>query len=162
MCLMMAAVSAVIAIKEHKFQFQWSSNRHEALARFNIVAYLSMLVVSVVLMRFMGLDGFLLSWLLTEIVVAIYIVHQNQKLFPGAIKISTLPFYKLFFFLAVVLPLSAWPVWHGMHWNLLQVTAVAILGVLLLSVAAYFFFDLSDVKDVLMRRLNKKRSPAAA
>jgi O-antigen/teichoic acid export membrane protein len=162
MCLLMATISAVIGIKEHKFQFQWSSNRHERLARFNVLAYLAMLVVSVGLMKLLGVNGFLVSWLTTEFIVALYIVRQNLQLFPKGMIISTRPFFKFFLFMAIVLPLSAWPVWHAAHWSLVQIASVAVLGMMTIGVAAYYFFDLSDVRAVLTRRLRRRTCPAAA
>lgn len=161
-CLLMAAASAVIALKEHKFQFQWSSNRHENLARFNIVAYFSMLVVSVLLMRSMGVAGYLLAWLATELVVAIYIVAQNQKLFPEEMQVSSAPFYRFLVFMAAAVALVAWPVWQGSHWPLVRVCAIAVAGTLVLGLAAYFYFDLHEVRQVLERKLRRRLSPETA
>jgi O-antigen/teichoic acid export membrane protein len=156
MCLLLAAVSAVIAIKEHKFQFQWSSNQHITMSRFNVIAYLGMLILSALLMRPFGVYGFVVIWLITEIWVSIFIVLQNRKLFPKEIHVSMKPMFHLFGVLVVAFGLSAWPVFQGVHWGLAKITGVAVLVMGILTVACYFVFGLNEVREVVMRKLRHK------
>jgi O-antigen/teichoic acid export membrane protein len=156
MCMLMAAVSAVIGIKEHKWQFQWSSNQHESLSKFNLMAYGVMLTVSALLLRRFGIDAFMYAWLATEITVAIYIVYLNSKLFPPELPISVSPLVRLAAVLAGSFALAAWPVWHSVNWSLTMVVADAVLVSLLLAVVSYFAFGLGEVKDVLMARFRRR------
>jgi O-antigen/teichoic acid export membrane protein len=162
MCLLMAAVSAVISIKEHKWQFQWSSNQHESLSKFNLAAYSLMLAVSALLLSRFGIGAFLCLWLATEIVVAAYIVHLNRQLFPADIHLSTAPLLRLTIVLAAAFALAVWPVWQSAHWSLGLVTVVAVLFTLLLGVASYFIFGLGEVRMVVLNKLRRSRAAKKA
>ena len=76
-----AAISMVISLKEHKYQFQFSTNTHESLARIMFFSYLAMVVVSVGAVRAAGVVGFLWVWLATECVQMVRIVRLNVALF---------------------------------------------------------------------------------
>ena len=51
---MMAAISAVIGVKEHTYEFRWSSHEHTALSKFRLGAYGVMLAISTLLLRPFG------------------------------------------------------------------------------------------------------------
>jgi len=76
-----AAISIVMATEEHKYQFQFSTNSHEKLARFMFSSYILMVAVSVPLVQHFQTMGFLCAWLATECAQLIYIVHLNHLLF---------------------------------------------------------------------------------
>ena len=63
LCILMALVSAVLGLKEHKTQFQSSSNEHEALSTFILIGYSVMLLVSIPVMHRFGISGFIVTWL---------------------------------------------------------------------------------------------------
>ncbi len=90
-CMLMAAVSAIIAIREHKYTFQYLSNEHEGVARFSLAAYLLMIVASALTMKTWGISAFLVAWLATEVAIAAYVIAQNQKLFPTEFRPSLAP-----------------------------------------------------------------------
>jgi O-antigen/teichoic acid export membrane protein len=159
-CLLMAMVSAVISIKEHKWQFQWSSNQHISLSRFNLVAYSCMLAVSALFMGKFGVNAFLLTWMVTEMVVATFIFHLNRKLFPVDMPISAAPLLRLAGLLAVAFALAAWPVWQSASWGLGRIVLVAVAFGAVLAVACYFFFGLSEVKEVVLGKLRRRHQPA--
>ncbi len=58
----MAMISAVLGVKEHKTQFQSSSNKHEDMSLFIVAGYAIMLAVSLVTMKMYGLNGFVVTW----------------------------------------------------------------------------------------------------
>lgn len=88
LCILMAIVSAVLGIKEHKTQFQSSSNEHETLAWFSIGGYTVMLSVSVFTLRAFGLPGFMVTWIVWEIIQTVLVVRLNDKLFPKELGIT--------------------------------------------------------------------------
>lgn len=156
LCILMAAISSVIAIKEHKFQFQWSSNRHESLSKFTLMAYSAMLIVSFLLLPRFGVNGYMCTWLVTEVVVAIYIVRQNRGLFPAEFEIRTAPMFHLFAVLAGSFALVAWPVWQSARWSLWHVSAVAVLFTLILAAVSYFSFGVDEVRAVVEGKLRRR------
>lgn len=76
-----AAVAMVISLKEHKFQFQFSTNTHIVLARLMFFSYLAMVGVSVATVHWFGVVGFLWTWLATEIFQMASIIRLNVQLF---------------------------------------------------------------------------------
>jgi len=156
LCLVMAAISGVMGIKEHKYQFQSSSNEHQSLSRFSIAAYLVMLLAAAFLLRPFGIKSLLLLWLATEVVQVIYILRLNAKLFPREAQISTTPVVHLAFVLTGSLALAAWPVYHSAQWPLFEVAAVSIGFTAVLGVFSYFAFRLGEVRKVLQGRLRRR------
>ena len=57
LCFIMAVISAVMGIKERKYQFQSSSNEHERLSRFTLASYAAMLLVAAFLLEPLGIFG---------------------------------------------------------------------------------------------------------
>jgi O-antigen/teichoic acid export membrane protein len=76
-----AAISMVISLKEHKFQFQFSTNTHEELAKVMFGSYVTMVLASFALVPRFGVVGFLWIWLLVETLQMAFIVWLNVKLF---------------------------------------------------------------------------------
>lgn len=76
-----AAVSMAMSAKEHKFQFQFSTNTHERLARIMFFSYLVLVAMAVPSVRWYGMDGFLVDWLAVELYQTIQIVRLNQEMF---------------------------------------------------------------------------------
>lgn len=82
--LLCAGLSTVMSAKEHKIQFQVSTNTHETLARVMFVSYLVMIVAAIPLTASFGLSGFLIDWLVVEAFQFAYIVRLNIRLFASA------------------------------------------------------------------------------
>ena len=76
-----AAVSIVMSAKEHKFQFQFSTNTHRELARFMFATYLLLVASWFLLVPRFGIDGLLSAWLLTEFIQVLYIMRLNTRFF---------------------------------------------------------------------------------
>jgi O-antigen/teichoic acid export membrane protein len=159
LCFLMAAISAVMGIKEHKYQFQWSSNRHTSLSKFMLGTYCIMLTLTALLLKPFGLRIFLGIWLVTEIMQLRYILKLNARLFPPEAQISVAPVYRLAGVLVISFAAAVWPCWHSPGWPLVRVVVVAVVYTAILAIISYFAFDLSEVVGVL---LSKVRSRATA
>jgi O-antigen/teichoic acid export membrane protein len=156
MCLLMAAVSAVIGIKEHKYGFQNLSNEHEGVSRLSLAAYLAMIVVSALTLRTWGAASFMVMWLAAELSITVYIVIQNRKLFPPEFRPSLAPLPRVAILLAVAFAAAAWPVRHDAGWPLFKIGMVAILGSSMLAIVGYYAFGLREVQDVFLSRLRRR------
>jgi len=159
LCFIMAVVSAVMGIKEHKYQFQSSSNEHERLSRFTLGAYAVMLVVAALLMKRYGIFGFMFSWLAAEIAQTIYILRLNVQLFPPDMTISMAPVVRLVAVLVIAFGLAVWPVFASVQWPLPAVVAAAAVLMLVISTGSYFAFGLDEVRLLLLSKIRQRLSP---
>jgi O-antigen/teichoic acid export membrane protein len=161
LCLLLAIVSGVLAIKEHKTQFQQSSNEHEELSQVAVAGYSVMLLVSFFTMKAFGLHGFLYTWLAWELIQTAFIVRLNLKLFPAEAHISVSPVLRLLAFMAVAFCLAAGPVYFNAHWPLWLVVAVAAGVTSLFAGAGYFFFGVAAVRDLVQSKISRRFAPSA-
>jgi O-antigen/teichoic acid export membrane protein len=159
LCFIMAVVSAVMGIKEHKYQFQSSSNQHERLSRFTLGAYAVMLLVAALLMKRYGIFGFMFSWLAAEIAQTIYILRLNVQLFPPDMTISMAPVVRLVAVLVIAFGLAVWPVFASVQWPLPAVVAAAAVLMLVISTGSYFAFGLDEVRLLLLSKIRQRLSP---
>ena len=162
LCLLMAIVSAVLGIKEHKTQFQSSSNEHEALSTFILCGYAMMLAVSVVAMKWAGITGFLVTWLTWEIIQTGFVLRLNDRLFPEEYRISVRPIVRLVFFMAIAFTLSIYPVYREASWDLGWVVGCSVVVTGILGMAAYSVFDVDEIRSLLLLRYRKRMSARAA
>ena len=153
LCLEMAIVSAVLGLKEHKTQFQSSSNEHEKLSTRILIGYIVMLTASVPIMKTWGVSGFIVTWLVWEIVQTAYVVHLNRKLFPDDHSIDNGLLARFNIFIVIAFAMVAFPAMWSAHWTL--PLSVAVLGV-----GAYFTFQMDELRVLLMRRF--RPAPAEA
>jgi O-antigen/teichoic acid export membrane protein len=155
-CMMMAAISAVMALRHHKWSFQYLSNRHEGVAKFCVAAYGAMIVFTALTLRARGIDAYLTAWLAAELLICGYVIRENQLLFPREFRPSLAPLLRLAVLLAAAFGAAAWPVWHDGVWPLHRVAAMAAAGTVLLLVISYFAFGLRELQDVFQRRLRRR------
>jgi O-antigen/teichoic acid export membrane protein len=76
-----AAVSVVMSAKEHKFQFQFSTNTHHELARFMFGTYVGLVAAWFFLIPRFGIDGLLWAWFTVELLQVLYIMRLNTRFF---------------------------------------------------------------------------------
>jgi len=162
LCFMMALVSAVMGIKEHKYQFQASSNNHEAVSMFILGAYAMMLLASAFLLKPFGSLGFMFAWLAAEVAQTVYIMRLNVRLFPSEIKISMAPVLRLVVVLAAAFGIAAWPAFASVSWPLSTVVVVAIFTMALISVTSYYTFGLEEVRALLTTKIRQRLAPPPA
>ena len=156
LCILMAITSAVLGIKEHKTQFQSSSNEHETFAKFSLCGYSAMLLVSVFTLKAYGLTGFMVTWITWEIIQTAFVLHLNARLFPEDTNISMAPLRRLTVFMTIAFGLAIWPAYRGAQWPLPVVVAVSFAFAVLLSIPAYFCFGLKDVRAILESRIRRR------
>ncbi len=90
-----SAISMTLSAKEHKFQFQFSTNTHERLARLMFFSYIALVVIAIPMAHWYGMLGFLYCWLGVELFQVIRIVGLNQELFAHTGKHSLKYVYRL-------------------------------------------------------------------
>ncbi len=160
LCIEMAIVSAVLGLKEHKTQFQSSSNEHEKLSTRILIGYVVMLSASVPIMKTWGVSGFIVTWLAWEILQTAYVVHLNRKLFPDDHSIDNGLLTRFNIFIVVAFALVAFPAMWSAHWTLPLSVTVALLCTATLGLCAYFTFQMDDLRVLLMQRLRPTRAEA--
>ena len=79
--LISAASSIIMSAKEHKFQFQFSTNTHQKLARFMFVTYILLVVLWLFFIPRFGLLGLLWCWFAVEAVQLGYLTYLNASFF---------------------------------------------------------------------------------
>jgi len=152
-CIIMALISGAMGIKEHKYQFQVSTNQHAALARMMFWTYLGMVGVAIPGIHLFGVIGFLVPWLLTEVIQVLFILRFNRRLFVPAAKLDFVPVYKLFALMGGSVVLGAWFAIHAQQKSLLQCALTAIAFAVALACISYPLFQLRDVKTYLRDRM---------
>lgn len=80
----MAAISITLSAKEHKFQFQYSTNTHERLARIMFLSYIALIAIAIPMVHWLGMLGFVWSWLVVEIFQVTRMIQLNRELFVQA------------------------------------------------------------------------------
>lgn len=154
--MLAAAISMVISLKEHKYQFQFSTNTHEELARVMFFTYIGMIAVSVGTVHLFGIVGFLWTWLAVEIAQMVRIVHLNIKLFSRferlelkyLRRLSAICVCSLLLSLALLERTSALPI-------LWQVT-LALLSAAILAACSWPLFGVSDVLRKMSAQFTRK------
>jgi O-antigen/teichoic acid export membrane protein len=150
---LMAVISCAISVKEHKYQFHVSTNRHEEMARFFFATYLAMVIASYFLIPRFGMMAFLWCWLAVEVVQAVFVVHLNVRLFSGKIVVEMASIVHVILLIAagtVVAAAVTWCTAEQPYW--LQVSAMTITAGGLLGVAGWLF-RVVDLVGVITRRL---------
>ena len=80
-CVLCACISIVMSAKEHKLQFQFSTNTHRELGRFFFASYVVLVLLWLVVIPRFGVVGLLWAWFAAEVAQLLYIMHLNAKFF---------------------------------------------------------------------------------
>jgi O-antigen/teichoic acid export membrane protein len=140
-----AAISMVISLKEHKYQFQLCTNTHEELARIMFASYVVMIIVSVGAVRALGVAGFLWTWLAVECVQMVWIVRLNAKLFSRHEPLESTYLRRLVAFGAATLLASVALLHRTVSLPLVWQTAIATLVALLLAGISWLLFHVTGI-----------------
>jgi len=162
LCFLMALTSAAMGIKDHKYQFQASSNQHEALSRVMLIAYSLVLAVSSVTVRHFGVNGFMYAWLAAEVALTIAILRMNRKLFPAGYEVAAGPVWRLLAVTAVVFAGAAYPAFRSASESFPVVLAIAAAYTIATALVCYKVFGVSEVTDVLLGRWRARAATAPA
>ncbi|MHB1856826.1 MAG: lipopolysaccharide biosynthesis protein [Acidobacteriaceae bacterium] len=147
--MMMAAISMTLSAKEHKFQFQFSTNTHEKLARIMFFSYIALAILAVPMVHWLGELGFLYTWLGVELFQIFRIIGLNQELFAHTGEHRLTYVYRLMALCGAGLLISG-VILSRTYQDLYRWQFVAGFGVsAVLAVAAFFLFDMRAVVQKL-------------
>jgi O-antigen/teichoic acid export membrane protein len=151
-CIVMALISGVMGIKEHKYTFQTYCNEHTVLARVMFFSYLLMVILAIPSIYFFGVLGFLVLWLITEVVQVFVILNINEQMFAKVSKLDHSPVYKLFGLIGIATLLGGWFAINAVEQSLALVTLIAIAFVGALLTISFPLFGLKEVRAYLRAR----------
>jgi hypothetical protein len=148
-----SAISMVVSLKEHKFQFQFSTNTHAELARTMFFSYVAMVLISVVTIHFAGVDGFLWTWLVVESLQVVRLISMNRRLFANAQPIKTGAILRLVLLCGAGLLAAVALLPHSSTLSLPTQTAFAAIGSAVVGAMAWKLFGVREVYANMMERL---------
>jgi hypothetical protein len=158
-CLLLGLTMAILGIKEHKYQFQFSSNQVREVSYMATVAYGAVLVISIPLMHRLGLIGFVIPWAISELGQLFYLLHLNAALFrqsglgEKADRIDRRPVYLLLGMLALGTTAVAWPVFHLEEFRVRVQLGFAVITTVVMFTVAYWLFRVDEVRSLLWERV---------
>jgi len=152
-CLLLGLTVSVLSIKEHKYQFQFSSNQVQAISYMTILAYSVQILIAVPMMMKFGLIGYLVTWLVSEILQLFYLLRLNAKLFAGTASVDRKPVYQLFAFLAIGSLVFLWPVYHIASFSYVVQGAIAVVTTAITGAISYWIFRVDEVRSLLWQKV---------
>ncbi len=154
--MLSAAISMVISLKEHKYQFQFSTNTHEELARVMFLSYLVMIVVGIGAVHLFGVVGFLWTWLAVEIVQIVRIVRLNMKLFAAFERLELKYLRRLTGICVCSLLLSLALLEKTVSFPILWQIALSLVSALILTAFSWPLFGVGDVLRKMSAQFSRK------
>ena len=155
-CITLGLTVSVLSIKEHKYQFQFSSNKVSEISLLTLVSYSLMCVLSIPAMYKYGVQGFLMVWLVLETAQLFYLLGLNDKLFGKEADLDRKPVYQLFAILAVCTGIFAWPVYHIASYSYLLQGVAAVTTTLVTGAFCYWIFKVDEVRGLLWQKITSK------
>jgi len=152
-CLM-AAISAAMSMKEHKQNFQFSTNRHQLLSVIIFSGNVLLVVVGIPVTKLYGLTGFEVLWLIAEIAQMFLIYSENRKLFDHEPAVSIKPIFKLIANVGIGLPVCLVGLSQFSGASPMMQIAFTSIFVIALSAVSYFLYDLRDAARQIGARLH--------
>lgn len=154
--VMMAAISVTMSTKEHKFQFQFSTNTHERLARIMFSSYVFLAVAGVFMVRWQGMLGFLYTWIAVEVYQVVRIIALNRQLFAHTGGHSLRYVYRLLALVVVGLVCGG-EILKRTHVDPYHVQILAGLGMsAATALVAFFLFDVRVIVQKLSSRVAQR------
>lgn len=160
-CITLGLTISILSIKEHKYQFQFSSNQVRSISWQTLAAYGLTSLISIPLMPKFGVQGYLVTWLISETLQLFYLLHLNDKLFAGQARLDHKPVYQMLAIMAVCTVLLTWPILLIRHEPYLLQGVIATVTTLLLSAFCYWIFQVDELRSLLWGKL-AARVPALA
>ena len=151
-CVLMTLISAASGVKEHKYQFQISINHHAEMARFQFFTYLAMVACMLPIVFWFGIGGFLVLWLITEIIQIWYTVRLNQLLFRHFSVLEMQPLVKVAVITALGLAICVQLSNFVLHWPAIFQLLLTLLFAGVLLTVEYPIFRLDGLKEVWLTR----------
>ena len=160
-CITLGLTISILSIKEHKYQFQFSSNKVESISWQTLAAYGLTSLISIPLMPVLGVQGYLVTWLVSETLQLFYLLHLNDQLFAGQARLDHKPVYQMLGVMVVCTALFFWPILHIRSVPYLLQGVMAAGTTLLLSAFCYWIFQVDELRSMLWSKL-AARVPALA
>ncbi len=160
-CIVLGLTISILSIKEHKYQFQFSSNKVESISWQTLFAYGSTGLLSIPLMHQFGIQGYLGLALISETLQLFYLLHLNDRLFAGEAELDHKPVYQMLGIMAVCTAVFFWPILHIRSVPYLIQGIVATVTTLALTGFCYWIFQVDELRTILWSKLSS-RIPALA
>jgi O-antigen/teichoic acid export membrane protein len=151
-----SALSIIISLKEHKSQFQFSTNTHVEMARSVFFSYVTMVFVSVGTIHYAGVNGFLWTWLIVELMLTARLVTLNNKLFKHVEEIDTVYITRLSLLCVagLLLAFAALPHSSGLPLSMQALLATAVAAAV--GMLAWQIFRMKEVFASMKGRLSNR------
>jgi O-antigen/teichoic acid export membrane protein len=156
-CLLFGITIAVQSVKEHKYQFQFSTNQVRELSYMTPIAYGSMLLLSIPAMLWLGLPGLVGIWAVTEYAQLLYLLHLNRRLFGHEIELSYRLVSIFMLFLLAGTAACIWPVFHIAAMSLPKQALIASTVTVVSLAVSYWIFGVDQVRTLLWQRIRLSR-----
>ena len=151
-----SALSIVISLKEHKFQFQFSTNTHVELAKVMFSTYLGMVIVSAGTIYYAGVNGFLWTWLAAETLQTLRLIRLNEDLFAHIGKLDKVYITRLVVLCLAFLFLAFYTLAHTSALPLLSQTGIAAAAVIVIAAISWQTFRVRQVYASMLGRFTKR------
>lgn len=153
---LMALVSGVMSMREHKQFFQFSTNTHYRLAHIVFWGNLLMIAISIPMTLWFGLNGFMVTWLVSESIQMALLYFENRKLFHADASITMTPVLKLAALVGLALPACMEAVQYSRRHGSVDQAAVGVVGTLVIFAICYWLFGLNLVQQRLLARFSAR------
>ena len=161
-CMTLGLTISILSIKEHKYQFQFSSNKVNEISWQTLLAYGLTSLISIPLMKPLGVQGYLLTWLLSETLQLFYLLHLNDRLFAGQAKLDHKPVYIMLAVMAVCMCIFFWPILHIRSVPYLWQGVMAASTTIVLTGFCYWIFRVDELRNVLWNKFSSRMAAAKA
>jgi O-antigen/teichoic acid export membrane protein len=156
-CLLFGVTIAIQSVKEHKYQFQFSTNQVRELAYMTPIAYGCMLLLSIPAMMWLGLPGMLAVWAIAEAAQLLYLLELNRQLFGAEARLSFRLVGVLMLLLVAEGLACIWPVFHIASMSLPKQALIASTVTLLSLAISYWIFGVDEIRTMLWQRIRSSR-----
>ncbi len=154
--VLFAAISIVLSGKEHKYQFQFSTNTHRELSRFMFGSYVVLVAVWWATVGRFGMLGIIWAWFLVESVQMLYIMRLNNRFFAHHEELETKYPLRMAVLCGLALMVTLRVIPHTALLPVVTQIALAIgIGALLLALDV-LLFDLVPIWHILRGRIRAK------
>ncbi len=156
-CLLFGVTIAIQSVKEHKYQFQFSTNQVRELAYMTPIAYGCMLLLSIPAMMWLGLPGMLAVWAIAEAAQLLYLLELNRQLFGAEARLSFRLVGVLMLLLVAEGLACIWPVFHIASMSLPKQALIASAVTILSLAISYWIFGVDEIRTMLWQRIRSSR-----
>ena len=154
---LMALVSGVMSMREHKQFFQFSTNTHHKLAHIVFWGNIAMIGLSIPMTILFGVRGFIVTWLVSESIQMAMLYVENKKLFHADPSITMGPVLKLGVLMGLALPVCMAVVNYSRHHGQLEQGALGLAGTIVIFLICYWLFGLSVVQQRFLAKWAARR-----